>query len=337
MRAVCVAIMACCLVSGCTQKASYRASEPAGDGIVATVGGETITRNDLDEAAKDQIQRIEMKMFQIRKRVLAGLIESKLVAEAAKGKGVSVEQFVAEEVEGKVTEPTEEEITAVYEVRKGRDSRTLEKMREQIVGYLKQNQRMRIRGDLIAKLKAEHGVKVLLEPPRVDIAIGDAPSMGPRRAPVTIVEFSDYECPFSKRVRETVWGILDTYKDKVRYVYRDFPLSFHRNAQKAHEAAHCAGDQGKYFEYNRLLFEDQKKLSKADLKAHAQALGLNMKKFDRCLEKGKHVDRVKKSIVSGTAAGVSGTPAFFINGVILSGAQPIAAFTEIIDSELEKK
>jgi protein-disulfide isomerase len=152
-----------------------------------------------------------------------------------------------------------------------------------------------------------------------------------------LVEFSDYECPFSKRARETVWEVMDTYKDRVRYVFRDFPLSFHRNARKAHEAAHCAGDQGKYFEYSRLLFEDQGRLSMADLVMRAKAIGLNVKKFDRCLEKGEYSDLVKESIASGTSAGVSGTPAFFVNGIFLSGAQPLAAFAEVIDSELEKK
>lgn len=307
-----------------------------GSDIVATVGGEAITVSTLRDAAKSQLQGIEMKIYQIKKRVLNDLIEQKLIETAAKEEGLSPDEYLEKMIGRKVTEPTDDEIKAVYEASKGKNTQPLNKVRDQIAGYLRQNQIKKLRSDLIAKLRAEKEVRLFMDAPRVEIDIKGAPSTGPKRAKVTLVEFSDYQCPFSGRARSTVMQLLDNYKDKIRYVYRDFPLSFHRESQKAHEAAHCAGDQGKYFEYSRKLFANQKKLSIKHLKSYAKELGLNSKKFNKCLDSGEHADDVKHSIEVGSLAGVSGTPAFFINGIPLTGAQPMVAFTEIIESELQR-
>jgi protein-disulfide isomerase len=161
--------------------------------------------------------------------------------------------------------------------------------------------------------------------------------MGPKNAPITIIEFTDYECPFCGRVRPTITQIMDKYKGKVRYVLRDYPLPFHGNAKKASEAAHCAGDQKKYWEMNKLLFQNQKTLGVGELKKYAKDIGLNTGKFDKCLDSGKYTKKVDENQAYGSKVGVNGTPAFFINGIVLSGAQPVGAFTEIIDAELADK
>ncbi len=157
-------------------------------------------------------------------------------------------------------------------------------------------------------------------------------------APITIVEYSDFECPFCGRVQPTLEQIFDEYGDNVRLVYRHFPLSFHARAQKAGEASECADDQGKFWEYHDLLFANQSSLSGgiAQLKEWAGELGLNQQRFDDCLDNGNHAATVKNGLASGSQKGVTGTPGFFVNGISLSGAQPFEAFSAIIDSELER-
>jgi protein-disulfide isomerase len=169
--------------------------------------------------------------------------------------------------------------------------------------------------------------------PKVEVA-ADGPSKGDPNAPVTIVEFSDFECPFCGRAEDAVNKVMDTYKGKVRLVYRDYPLEFHAKAQKASEAALCAGDQGKYWEMHAKLFANQKALEPAQLKQHAKEVGVDSGKFDKCLDGGDKKQDVDKHKKAGEEAGVTGTPAFFINGRPLTGAQPFEKFKEIIDHEL---
>lgn len=170
---------------------------------------------------------------------------------------------------------------------------------------------------------------------KVEVSVDDDPSIGPEDAPVTIVEFSDFECPYCGKVVPTVKQILKEYEGKVRLVFRDFPLGFHQNAQKAAEAAECADDQDKFWEYHYKLFENQKALDVSSLKQYAKDLGLDSSEFNTCLDSGKHEEEVKKDMAEGQSYGVSGTPAFFINGIKVSGAQPFGNFASIIDSELE--
>lgn len=304
--------------------------------VVATINGAAVQATELDSQVKSQMQRIETQIYQIRKQGLDDLIETRLIENAAKKNGKGVEDYVKEEVDSKIIDPTEDEIKALYEAKKGKDSLPFEKVKDQIVAFLKQNKKNKAQQDLIAKLKGEADVKIMMEPPRVKIDISDAPAMGPKDAKVTLIEFSDYQCPFCKRVRPTIWKLMDDYKNNLRYVFMDFPLSFHQFSKKTHEAAHCAEDQGKYFEYNKKIFENQTNLTPDDLKKYAKEMALNSSKFDKCLDKGEHAKDVEQSMERGLQVGVTGTPAYFVNGIQLSGAQPITAFKEIIDEELKK-
>jgi|SaaInlStandDraft_4_1057021.scaffolds.fasta_scaffold16076_2 protein-disulfide isomerase len=171
----------------------------------------------------------------------------------------------------------------------------------------------------------------------VEVSLDDDAVKGDANAPVTIVEFSDYECPFcGKYVQETYPSIVNEYINtgKVKYVFRDFPLSFHQNAQKASEAAECAGEQGKYWEMHDYLFANQDYLAVENLKGYAKDLGLDTAEFNDCLDSGKFADEVEADLLDGQAYGVSGTPAFFINGKLISGALPFAAFKAEIDAAL---
>jgi len=170
-----------------------------------------------------------------------------------------------------------------------------------------------------------------------NVSVDDDPSWGPADAPVTIVEFSDFQCPYCARfVTQTLPQIKQTYEGKVRFVFRDFPLSqIHENAEKAAEAAGCASDQGKFWEYHDKLFSSQSALDVASLKSYASQLGLDTATFDQCLDSSKYAQEVQKDLQDGTSYGVDGTPAFFVNGLLVVGAQPFASFQEVIDAALQ--
>jgi len=189
---------------------------------------------------------------------------------------------------------------------------------------------------VIGDLQKQANLKMDLPQPRVQVA-AEGPARGPKDAPVTIVEFSDFECPYCGAAHDTVEQVMSTYAGKVRLVYRQFPLSFHPHAAKAAEASLCAADQGKFWEYHEALFKNQKKLDLPDLKAHAGEVGLDTQKFGQCLDSGDKKKAVDADQQAGLAAGVGGTPAFFINGIFLNGAQPIDEFKKVIDGELASK
>jgi protein-disulfide isomerase len=181
----------------------------------------------------------------------------------------------------------------------------------------------------------------------VRASIADAPSLGRSDAPVTIVEFSDYQCPFCQRFFATTLSALKkeyVETGKVRYVFRDYPIDqLHPHARKAAEAAHCAGEQGKYWEMHDILFQNAKALAVPQLGVHARAIGLDSTAFDACLADGRHAARVERGIADAAAAGVQGTPGFVIGrttnsdvieGMPIRGAQPLDAFRHLIDRAL---
>lgn len=326
------ALIAC---SPAQQSASTSSTLPD---IVATVDGQSITKKDLEDAAAGQMGRLQAQVYQIHKVTLDNLIGDKLVEAAAKKAGKSTEAFMKEEVDSKIAAPSDDELKAFFDGNKAQMSgKSFAEMKDQIRDFLSSSQRRQLEGALAQRLHDAAKIETKIEPPRTKVETGNAPGKGPASASVTIVEFSDFQCPFCGRSRATVKQILDTYGDKVRYVFRDFPLSFHKQATKAHEAAHCAGDQDKYWEMNAKLFESQTALDVAQLKGYAKTFELDQKAFDDCLDSGKYTKQVEADVEYGASVGVSGTPAFFVNGVPLTGARPFADFKQIIDDELKRK
>jgi len=189
--------------------------------------------------------------------------------------------------------------------------------------------------DFVRSLRRAAGVKVLLKPPPLNVVLDGAPVRGSANAPVTIIEFSDFQCPYCARAEAELVKVRETYKDKVKIVYKDYPLEFHANARKAAEASRCAAEQGKYWEYHDVLFANGTALDLANLKKFAANLKLDTTQFDTCLDSGKYAAPISKDIAEGSQAGVTGTPAFFINGRFLSGAQPFATFQDAIEEALE--
>jgi len=173
-------------------------------------------------------------------------------------------------------------------------------------------------------------------PPVQEIDVEGRPSQGPEDAKVTIVEFTDYQCPFCSRYyKETYPKLLEAYERRVRYVVRNFPISsIHPLAQGAAEAAECAHDQGKFWKYHDVLFENQNALDLPSLKRYAAQVGLDRERFDACMREGEKAAVVRKDLEDGRRYGVRGTPTFFVNGQFLAGAKPLDEFRAVIDPKL---
>lgn len=310
---------------------------------VARIGGQAITAGELDELVKGDLKRLEQQyqeqQYQLRRQGLESIIRRKVFEARAKTQNVTPDELVNKEVVEKVPEPTDAEVRALYDAAKagGQQLPPLEQVKPDIVRYVK-NQKAQ--GELAAyydKLKKEANVEVLLPayvPPKVAVE-ATGPSKGPQDAPITIVEFSDYQCPFCVRAEPTVKEVLAAYPGKVRLVHRDYPLPSHDLAPKAAEAAHCAGDQQKYWEMHDRLYAANGKLAVAELKTYAKEVGVDQAKFDKCLDSGEKATLVAFHQKAGEEAGVTGTPAFFVNGRLISGAQPLDAFKAVIDEELK--
>jgi protein-disulfide isomerase len=312
---------------------------PSDSGAAATVGGAVITLQELDKASANQLAKIRQQEYDVRAEVLTGLIQDKLITTEAAARKVTETDLVQTEITAKAAKPTPDEVSQYYEQMKSRmGGKTFDQVKgdiEQMLAAQKINAR---KGQYLNELSAKYEVKMLLEPPRAAISLrAGVPAIGPADAPITIVEWSDYQCPFCKRAFPTVEQVLSEYKDKVRYIHLDYPLPFHQQAMPAALAVHCAGDQGKFWEYNNNLYQAPGDLSKADLAKRATDLGLDSAAFEACTTSNKHEAIIKTNYDDGAALGVTGTPAFFINGRMLVGAQPIDQFRTIINDELSRK
>jgi protein-disulfide isomerase len=321
---------------GCTLALLWPKVGTAADEVVATIGERKITRAELEKHVKPKLMQLEAQRFQVLQEGLEELVANELYSLEAKARNISVDELVKRELEAKVGEPSAEEVQKLYDDNKDElEGQTLEQLRPQLIQYLKQQKMAERHQQFLEELRKKYKATTTLQPPVVQVSDGGRPARGPASAPVTIIAFSDYECPFCKRASSTVAEVLRHYGDKVRFVHRDFPLNFHQHARLAAEAAACAHAQGKFWEYHDRLWKAED-LSESGLKSLAKETGLDATKFDECLQKKPHTAAIDRDIEDGTAAGVNGTPAFFINGRMLSGAQPFEAFKQVIDEELKR-
>jgi protein-disulfide isomerase len=304
---------------------------------VAVIGDRTITLQELDVQAAGNLAQVRQQEFEIRKQVLDTFLNEQILEKEAAAKGQSREALLKAEVTDKIADPPQTEVDEYFEKNKARfGQQTKEAAAPQIITLLRSQRLMDAQRAYVKDLRKKHGVKVMLQPARVEVALDDDASKGPAKAPVTIVEFSDYQCPYCSRAEIVVDEVLKKYGDKVRLVYRDYPLKFHQNAEIASQGAECAEDQGKFWEMHKALFANQQKLAATDLVETAGGIGIDKEKFKACLDSGKYKAEVQKDFEDGQKYGVNGTPTFFINGIPMVGARGVDAFAEIIDAELER-
>ena len=307
---------------------------------LAEVDGRVITRAEVDKTAGKQLRNLRQQLYRLERQKLDEYIGATLLTKEAKERGVSVTTLLEQEVDSKVQPVTEDEIRAFHEKNQKHIQVELDKVQEQIRDHLKQQKTTERKLDYFKTLRAKANIKTYLKSPpihRAEVLIKGAPSKGASSAPVKIVKFEDFECPFCKSVQPTLAELLKKYDGKVRLSHKDLPLeAIHKQAQLAAEAARCAGDQGKFWQYHDILYSKAPKLGEADLKAYAKEVGLDSASFDGCLASRKHKGVVQQDLAEGADLGLTGTPSFFINGREISGAQPLEAFAAIIDDELAR-
>jgi protein-disulfide isomerase len=302
---------------------------------VATVAGQPVSEQELLETlGPQQVMQLRTQEYEAKSKALDSLIRLKLVQAEAKKQGISPEKLIQQEVEAKVADPTASEVEA-YFWGQNRAGASFEEVKEQYRASLKQMKLQKARQVYADSLRSKMDVAVLLQPPSVTVAYDSARVKGDPKAPITIVEFSDFQCPYCKKSESTLHELLAKYNGRVKLAYLDFPLrEIHPQAQSAAEAARCAGEQGKFWEYHDALYADQSKLNGAELVTQARALHLDEKSFQSCLDSGKFKSKIDADLAQGSKVGVAGTPGFFVNGVFLSGARPEADFEKIIDGQL---
>lgn len=302
---------------------------------LARIGDQSIYEADLLPVIGSQLLQLRNQEYDLKLRALQTVIGQRLVEKAAANASMSMDEYLAGQVDRLLPPPAEREIEAYYLAQKDRINRPLEEVKEQVKAALTQALRSQARQRYMDQLRAGPGVSILLDRPRVDVRPDPARLRGDPSAPITIVEFSDFQCPYCREMQQVLNGLLEKYKGKVRLSFRDFPLRpIHPHAQQAAEAARCAGERNKFWEYHDLLFQDQSRLDVDSLKARAASLGLDGNQFAACLSSGRYAPMVDRDLRTGTAAGVSATPAFYVNGILVLGGQTAAVFENLIEAEL---
>lgn len=330
------------LAPACSSQNSRSASgEAPGDPTpAARVGDEVVTLGELDTWIKEDLFRRQTqsgepaKLYEVRRDALENLITQRLVEAEAERRDMSAEELLGSEAEAR-SQVDEAAVEQFYESNRDRISADFETVAPQIRQHLERQARNEAVGSYVAELREQKEVEVLLEAPRLEVA-AEGPARGPEQAPVTIVEFSDYQCPFCRRAEPVVEQVLERYPEQVRLVYRHFPLdSIHPRARAAAEAAVCAEEQGHFWPYHEQLFANQDALEDDALAGYAEQAGLDMEAFRSCLSEPETRERVETDLAAGRALGVTGTPAFFVNGIPLRGARPLDDFVDVIERELE--
>jgi protein-disulfide isomerase len=338
-------LVAILLVGGCSGTPASEAqtpppASPAGaPAVLATVNGAPITEDDVRKAAGLEIARLEEQLYQLRKQQIDTLVAQRLLEAEAARRGLSVAALEQAEIVGPAGTVTEPEIDTFIESNRSRIKGDPAQLRPQIREFLQQQKTEMRRTALVDVLRAAAKVDVRLSPPvpfRAEVDIAGAPVRGSATAPVTIVEYSDFHCPFCRRVQPTLTALLEKYPGKVRLVYKHLPLDgLHPQARRVSEAAWCAGKQDKFWGFHDAVYADSgSDASDATLTRYATTAGLDAAAFTSCLANPETKAAIERDVAQGEALGLNSTPGFFVNGREVRGAQPIEAFESIIDEEL---
>ena len=309
---------------------------PAPDSV-AIVGDRLISAAELDAAARDRLLRIRNEEYTVRRQALDELVGRVLIERGAAARGLAPDEFVRLETELRVAAPTDEHARAVFDSDPSRyRGQPFHQVANQIRTTLVQARTADAKRRLLADLRERAEVQLLLEPPRAVFDAPGGPARGRADASVTILEFSDFQCPFCRSATETLKRIEAAFPGDVRLVFIDFPLPIHADAPRAAEAAACADEQGRFWDMHDALFAAQSALRQSDLERRAEQIGLDGARFQSCLASGRHTARWQQGRALGQRHGVTATPTFFVNGRMVTGAIPYEAFREIVTEERDR-
>jgi len=308
---------------------------------LATVDGDPVTMSDVEELVGAELGQLEheyrLQRHQLVEAALDQLVRDRLLDAEAEARGITTDELVAAETAG--SEPvTEAEVSEWYDRNApSLGGQELDELYPQIADYLEGTRHQQRVNQLAQRLRQEREVVFLLEPFRVELDNADAPAWGPAGAPVTLTEFSDFECPYCSSFLPTLQRLRESYGDRLRVVYRQFPLNNHPNAYRAALASLCADEQGRFWEMHDLMFSEQDRLDVESLKEKAGRLGLDRARFDACLDSARYDEEVRRDVLEGSRVGVQGTPAIYVNGIpVPRGNAPYAVIARLIDEELER-
>ena len=301
--------------------------------IVAEVNGDKVTAAELDQQEASKLLQSRYAYYEVERKALDDLIDQHLLQIEARKQNLTVEKLLEREVTSKLPPDATEDQLRVYYEGLETDKPYDNDMREKIRQHIHDARAAKVKTVYLKTLRSQAKIVVELAPPSASVDLAGAQFLGPKNAPVVLVEFADYQCPYCQKVHLDLEKLHKEFGDKLAIAYKDFPLPMHPFAEKAAEAARCAGDQGKFWEFHDKLFED-KKLEPADLKQQASTLQLNTTQFDACLDSGAEAAAVQKDTGEGKRLGLSGTPSFFANGHFFSGAMTYDALRDMVAQQL---
>lgn len=299
--------------------------------VVAEINGEKVTGAQLDQRESGKLLQARYQYYQAQRKALDEYIDNYLLEQQAGRENVTLEQLLERHVNSSVKDPTEDQLQVYYEGIG--TAEPFAAVRDKILASIRQGRIDRARASYLSTLHEGNKVRILLSPPVSNVALGATPTQGVPNAPVLLVEFADYECPYCQKVHSELKKIQAEFAGKLTFAYKDFPLPMHSHAEKAAESARCAGAQGKFWEFHDLIFSS-KQLEIAQLKEHARTLKLDTSSFDKCLDSGEQAAAVRKDLAEGQSLGLTGTPSFFLNGHFFSGAVDYAGLREMVEKEL---
>ncbi|HME06743.1 MAG TPA: DsbA family protein [Bryobacteraceae bacterium] len=312
--------------------AAAMAGDVSPDAPLVAIDGNKLTLADLERMHPSALFHARNTFYEGQKKVVLSFVDDYLLQREAQKENLTVEQLLDRHVNSTIAkDPSEEALRVYYE---GVDTtEPYEKVREQIVGHLREVRIAKAKAAYMASLRQNAKIELLISPPRAEVAVKEIPVRGDAHAPVTIVEYADYECPYCQVAEPILQKVLAENQGKVDLIYKDVPLPMHAHAQKASEAALCAGDQGKFWEYHDHLYAT-KQFELQQLKAGARQLKLDGESFDKCLDAGDHAEKVKGTLKEGQQFGLEGTPSFFVNGRFVSGNLSAEDWRKMIDAEV---
>jgi protein-disulfide isomerase len=321
-------------------KPSYSFKRPEKEGIAAKTGDIVITDAELRDGIESELYEAESKVFDIKFNHLKGILLQKFMDKDPKKKGLSNDEYL-EKFVAKNVGISDKDIDHFIKEQNIPSEHINPQVKEKIKNYLVMEKKKETIDKWIAEKTNKNEVEVYIQKPirpTFPIEIGNSPMVGGKDAKVTIIEFSDFQCPFCAKGADVVTVLKKKYGDKIKVAFKNFPLPFHNHAETAAVAGLCANEQGvdKFWKMHDLMFTKQDSLDLEGLKKMAKDLGLVTGTFEKCLGEKKYLSQVKSDIEEGTKIKVKSTPTFFVNGQLINGAQPIEVFSELIDEALSK-
>ena len=323
-------------VLACAVDEPPAASAPGAD-VVARLGDEPVTESELEASAGGAVFKARQELFQARLSALQDLLFERVLEKEAAAEDSTPEAVLSARLEKHLTPPDEAQVERMFQQFRARLPEDEEAAKGQVRAYLMQQSRQSAEARVREELFATYDVKVLMDPPRADVPVRPSdPSRGPADAPVTLVEYSDFQCPYCVRVQDTLDQLEERYGDRLRHVFKQLPLPMHAQAELAARASLCAADQGEFWPLHDWLFANRSQLSRDSIVAAAVEAGVDEEPFSTCLDEERYAEQVAEDIEQARRYGITGTPGFLVNGRFLGGAQPLENFVEVIDDELRR-